>query len=336
MTLAFLEAQANDKARLSKAFDTLDILVTPKTLKDVITDLGDVTMLSGFVVSRIGKDELDQLPKLQFIATRTTGFDHIDVAECARRSIVISNVPTYGENTVAEHAFALILTLSRKIYSAYERTERGSFDRTGLQGFDLRGKTLGVVGCGVIGKYSVQIGLGFGMKVVVFDVKPDQAFLQQMGCTLADSLDDLLRVSDVITLHVPYMPATHHLINSENIKLIKPGAILVNTARGGLVDTQALLWALENNIVAGAGLDVLEEENNTFDHVALLSEDFNRGIDLAAILGNHLLIARDDVVITPHNGFNSREAVDRIFKATVENIAAWLAGAPQNVVSVQE
>jgi len=146
------------------------------------------------------------------------------------------------------------------------------------------------------------------------------------------SLEDLLQQSDVITLHVPYMKATHHLINKDNIKLVKPGAVLINTARGGIVETEALLWALDHKILSGAGLDVLEEEGDMFDDLAVWAREIPEGKDLRTIIRNHALIARDDVIITPHNAFNSAEAVAAIFDTTVENIKAFAAGTPRNQV----
>jgi D-lactate dehydrogenase len=208
------------------------------------------------------------------------------------------------------------------------------FDRDGLEGFDLKGKILGVVGCGAIGKHVVKIGRGFDMNVLIYDVKVDQAFVTSMGAKVAESLDSLLAQSDVITLHVPYISGkTHHLINRENVKQIKPGAILVNTARGAIVDTEALLWALQKKILSGAGLDVLEEENDTFEDVKLLSEGFSQEYDIATLLRNHILAARKDVIITPHNAFNSREAKHNILMTTIENIQAYIKNQPINVVS---
>jgi D-lactate dehydrogenase len=165
-------------------------------------------------------------------------------------------------------------------------------------------------------------------------VHPDEKFAQETGCTFVTKLDDLLTQSDVITLHVPFIPGkTEHLINKDNVKKIKRGAILVNTARGGIVDTEALLWALEEGTLSGAGLDVLEDEDDTFDHIDLLSKGFPRDKDIVTLLRNHLLVDRDDVIITPHNAFNSREARQRIFETTVENISAFVAGKAINVVN---
>jgi D-lactate dehydrogenase len=334
MQLAYFEASPRERGQLAREnLPSVSLSVFEETLQDKLAAAREAELISTFVGSKVGPEELAQLPQLRFIATRSTGVDHIDLAACKERGIVVSNVPVYGENTVAEQAFALILALSRRIFQAYERTERLDFDRDGLEGFDLYGKTLGVVGCGNIGRHSVRIGRGFGMNVLVYDVHPDEALAQETGCTFASSLEELLAKSDVITLHVPYIPdKTHHLLNRERLAQTKRGAILVNTARGVIVDTAALLWALEEGILSGAGLDVLEGEDETYDHVALLLQNSPAQEQLAAVLRNHALLARDDVIITPHNAFNSREARDRIFQTTLDNIRAYASGAPVRTV----
>lgn len=334
MKLAYYEVTPQDEGQLTVALPQLEIVSfsTHLDMGHLPENGADINLLSVFVDSRISTAMLDALPNLKLIATRSTGYDHIDLVACKQKNITVCNVPSYGENTVAEHAFALILALSRKIFQSYERTEKMDFTRAGLEGFDLQGKTLGVIGCGAIGRHSIRIGQGFGMQIIAYDVHPDVALAKQLGFTYADSITAVLQQSDVITLHTPYLPQTHHLINMENIKLIKPGAILINTARGALVDTQALLWALDNHILSGAGLDVLEDEEDTFDHVALLSANFSKTKDMTALLRNHILIDREDVIITPHNAFNSREARQRIFTTNLENIRAFIAGQSQNVV----
>ncbi len=334
MKLVYFEAHGHEVEELQRQLPAVEVLAVEKPLHEAVELARDADMVSVFVGSQVQIDELDLLPKLKFIATRSAGYDHIDTATCQERGIMVSNVPTYGENTVAEHAFALILSLSRKIFQSYERTEKMDFDREGLEGFDLKGKTLGVVGCGAIGRHAVKIGRGFDMQVLIYDVKPDEVFAESMNARFVTSLDELLSQSDVITIHVPYIPdKTHHLINKENVQRIKPGAILVNTARGGVVDTEALLWALQKKILSGAGLDVLEEENDTYEDVALLSEGFSQEYDIATLLRNHILAARHDVIITPHNAFNSREAKHNILMTTIENIRAYVEGKPVHQVT---
>ncbi len=338
MKIAYFEADQEEEKNIREALAGQEVVVFPEELSEkfIPETAREAEVVSIFVDTKITTQVLEALPKLKMIATRSTGFDHIDMEECAKREITVTNVPTYGEHTVAEHAFALILALSRKIFQSYERTERRKFSREGLMGFDLFGKTLGVVGTGNIGRNVVKIGLGFGMHVRAHDVQENQSFAQDVS-RLGDfryvkNLEELLSGSDVITLHVPFLPETRHLINKENVQRIKPGAILVNTARGGIVDTEALLWALGGGILAGAGLDVMEEEGDMFDDLAVWSKGIPAGKDIQTLLRNHILIAREDVIITPHNAFNSREAVRMIFDTTVNNIRAWSAGQPQNVV----
>lgn len=334
MKIVYFEARGQEVQELQKALPSVQVVAVEKPLHEAVDEAADADIMSVFVGSEVGAEQLAKLPNLKFIAARSAGYDHIDMTTCKERGVVVSNVPTYGDNTVAEHAFALILALSRKIFQSYERTEKMDFDREGLEGFDLKGKVLGVVGCGAIGKHVVKIGRGFDMHVLIYDVKVDQEFVTSMGAKVAESLDSLLAQSDVITLHVPYIPdKTHHLINKENVQQIKPGAILVNTARGGIVDTEALLWALQKKILSGAGLDVLEEENDTFEDVKLLSEGFSQEYDIATLLRNHILAARKDVIITPHNAFNSREAKHNILMTTIENIQAYLDQKPVHIVS---
>lgn len=340
MKLAYFDVEPAEGEWLTQALPGVEKITSEKELNgEIVSEAGDALgaeLLSVFVSSKVDKTVLDNLPNLKMIATRSTGFDHIDMEECGKRGITVCNVPSYGENTVAEHAFALILALSRKIFQSYERTERLDFDRDGLQGFDLKGKTFGIVGTGRIGQHSIRIATAFGMNVIAYDAFPKQELADEMGFKYVDSLNDLLGQSDVITLHVPYMPETHHMINKENIGNIKKGAILVNTARGALVETEALLLALEEGTLSGAGLDVLEGEDETFEDVAVMSRGFAGNTDLASLMRNHILIARKDVIITPHNAFNSAEAVKRIFDTTMENLQAFVDGTPVNVVEAKK
>ncbi|MCR4333868.1 MAG: NAD(P)-binding domain-containing protein, partial [Patescibacteria group bacterium] len=198
----------------------------------------ETEILCTFIESKIGEDEMRRFPALKLIATRSTGYDHIDLAAAAARDVSVVNVPFYGENTVAEFAFALLLALSRRIIDADERVREGTFSPTGLRGFDLAGKTLGVVGTGHIGAHVIKMAQGFGMKVIGFDAFPNQELSHTLTFSYV-SLPELLAQSDVITLHVPYNPHTHHLINKENIADMKKGAYLINTARGAVVETEA-------------------------------------------------------------------------------------------------
>lgn len=302
-------------------------------VQDHAKDLAQTAILSLFVNSRADKKIIEVMPRLKFIATRSTGFDHIDTKFAAEKGIPVSNVPVYGENTVAEHTFALILSLSRNLRKAYLRTVQNNFSLEGLMGFDLKGKTLGVIGTGHIGLHVIQMALGFGMNVIAFDVKkqtlrPDLKFEYV-------SFEDLLKRSDIISLHAPYLPSTRHLINKKNIGLIKKGAVLVNTARGGLIETDALVEALDKEILSGAGLDVLEDEEYVLEEKRLLagSENEEHWRRLQTTLKNHVLLHRENVIYTPHMAFYSYEAVQRILETTCENIRAFLNGNVQNKVN---
>ena len=293
-------------------------------------EASEAELISIFVDSKITAKVLTALPNLKFIATRSTGFDHIDLAACKERGVVVSAVPGYGEIPVAEQTFALILTLSRHIYEGFDRLrEEGIFSPEGLKGFDLFGKTIGIVGTGKIGKHVAQIATGFGMKILAYDLVPNEAAAKELNFSYV-ALDELLKQSDIVTLHAPYTKENHHLINADKLALMKPSAYLINTARGPLVDTPALAAALKNKKIAGAGLDVLEEEGVIKDEFGYAMRD-TEPVDLKAVLADHVLFDLPNVVITPHNAFNTQEALEKILDTTAENIKSFLAGAPINL-----
>ena len=330
--VVFFETDSREQAYFGEALGSLDPVFHSEPLDEGNAHLAaEAEIVSVFIHSRLDRPTLERLPRLRLIATRSTGYDHIDLAACAERGVVVANVPYYGETTVAEHTFGLILALSRNIHRAYVRTQRGDFSLAGLEGFDLKGKTLGVVGTGSIGLHVIRIAKGFGMEVVAYDVRPTRILPEVLGFRYVP-LDELLQESDIVSLHVPYLPATHHLMNRETFSRMKRGSLLINTARGGLVDTEALIWALDQGILAGAGLDVLEGEELIQEESQLLTEPAVED-KLRAVLRQHLLARHENVVITPHIAFYSTEAVHRIMDVTIENVRAFLDGTPQNVVS---
>jgi D-lactate dehydrogenase len=331
------EADRTEAARLRAALGTAgvrgELRSAPQPARgQPLPGLGPgVAVLSVFVGSRVDRQLLDACPDLRLVATRSTGLDHVDLAACADRGVAVANVPTYGENTVAEHTFALILALSRNVHKAWVRTQRGDFSIEGLRGLDLRGRTIGLIGVGHIGLHTAKIARGFGMHVLAADPRPQPLLAELVGFRYV-GLEELVASADIVSLHAPLVPATRHVVDRELLKRFKRGALLVNTARGGLVDTEALLWALDEGILAGAGLDVLEGEE-------LLTEDRRRlalerdEASLRVLVENQLLAGREDVVVTPHIGFDSIEAVQRIAEVTATNIAAFLAGHPENLVT---
>ena len=301
-----------------------------KLTRENAANFADAKIISTFIYSTINKELLDTLPALKFITTRSMGIDHIEVESCKKKGIVVSNVPTYGSHTVAEHTFALILAISRKIIPSVQQARRGDFSSVGLEGFDLYGKTLGVVGTGNIGKNVAEVALSFGMKVLAFSRSQDQELIAK-GIKYV-TFDELLAQSDIVTLHLPHNKETEHIINMQNIEKFKKGAVLINTARGALIETQAILEGLEKKILLAAGLDVLEEEAELKEERELLSTEYLGKIDIKTELINHVLLVRDDVVITPHNAFNSREALIQIIDTTIANIKSFEAGTPQNTL----
>jgi len=312
---AFFEVEDWEREHIKKGLKNANIVFFGRELDShSINDIKNIDVLSVFIYSKITREVIGKLPKLKLIATMSTGYEHIDL-----------------EDTVAEHTFALILALSRKICQSYERTKKGDFSLEGLRGFDLKGKTLGVVGAGSIGQHVIRIAGGFEMNVVAFDVRKDAALAKKLGFKYAN-LNNLLKISDIITLHAPYNKFTHHMINKSNIHLIRKGALLVNTSRGGLIETEALVEALSDKTLAGAGLDVLEEECSIKEEKQLLSKKFPLECNLKTMLQNHIMLEQDNVIITPHNAFNSGEALKRIIDMTIENIKAFQKGKPTNVV----
>ncbi len=319
MKIVFFEVEDWEENYLKEKFKGSRLIFSRDILDEKNASIAEnAEIISVFIYSKINTNTLDKLKKLKAIATRSTGFDHININECKKRKISVFNVPFYGENTVAEHTFALILDLSRKIHNSYERTTRGNFSLEGLRGFDLKGKTLGILGLGHIGIHVARIAKGFEMNVLAYDIRKNLKLAKKYGFKYS-GFETLLKNSDIITVHCPYNKFTHHLLNKNNIHLIKKGAYLINTSRGGIIETKALVNALVKGNLAGVGLDVLEEESLIKEEVQLLSKNFNKK-NLENLLHNHLLLTFSNVIITPHNAFNSKEALIRIADTTIENI----------------
>lgn len=309
-----------------------EVVFAPDGLNaDNVEQFSDADIITTFIYSDLGHDVLCRFENLSLIATRSTGFDHIDLDCCQERNITVSNVPTYGQNTVAEHVFGLLLTISHKLYDAIDRTRKGDFSLQGLEGFDLKGKTLGVIGTGDIGEHVIRIAKGFQMDVVAFDVKPREEIASVLGFRYAD-MDEVLAQADVLTLHVPANEKTHHLISHDQFAKMKKGAVLINTARGTVVDIGALGRALADGKITAAGLDTLPEEPVIREETELLRPSFQEQHNLKTLLSNHVLLRLRHVYITPHSAFNTCEALQRIIDTTAENIRAFIAGDPQNTV----
>jgi D-lactate dehydrogenase len=333
MTIAFFETENWEQTLFATALHEDAFTFFPASLNgDTVGEVAHADIVSTFIYSKLDAEVLSRLTSLKLIATRSAGFDHIDISYCKAHGITVCNVPAYGVNTIAEHTFALMLALSRKLIPSIERTRRGDFHLEGLRGFALAGKTLGVVGLGRIGTRVAELARAFGMKVLVSTRHQDPTKAETLGITFVD-LPTILQSSDIVSLHVPLTPETRHLINTKNIQLMKKGIYLINTARGGVVETEAILWALEQGIIAGAALDVLEEECAFKEERELLTGAFLKTCDLKTQLLNHVLLTKENVIITPHNAFNSDDALREIVRTTINNIVAYTKGTPENVVN---
>jgi D-lactate dehydrogenase len=296
-------------------------------------EFSDAEVASPFVNSRLDASVLAHFPKLKLIATRSTGYDHIDLRHCATHGIIVSNVPDYGDSTVAEHVFTLLLAVARNLVEAVERTRRGRFTQTGLRGFELRDRVIGVVGTGRIGLCVIEIARGFGMKVIAYDLQQNEAAATRLNFSYT-SLDQLLSDADVVTLHVPATSGTHRMLSDREFSLMKPGAILINTAGGHIVDVEALVRALADGRLRGAGLDVLPQEPLIREEAAIFHHEAVRDAeDFKALVANHVLLRFPNVIVTPHNAYNTEAALERIIATTLANIEEFAQGKPQNVVS---
>ncbi|WP_395137960.1 NAD(P)-dependent oxidoreductase [Armatimonas sp.] len=258
---------------------------------------------------------LNRLPGVKLIATRSTGFEHIDLVAANARGITVCNVPHYGDHTVAEFAFALMLMVQRGLRHSLKDAEEGRFPFGSQRGFDLFGQTLGIIGTGRIGRRTAQIGVGFGMSVLAHDIAPLLDEAVRIGYSYV-GLEELLSRADILTLHVPLTSRTHHLIGAAELAKLRRGAVLINTARGGVVDTSAVLAALDSGQLSGAGLDVLEDE----ERIAEIAPGY--------------LARFPSLILTPHMAYHTTGGVGRIRQTTAENIRAFLGGAPQNTVSL--
>lgn len=276
-----------------------------------------------FVNDRLDRTVVQELHGLgvEMIALRCAGFNNVDVAACADCGLSVARVPAYSPYAVAEHAVALMLSLNRRIHRAHARVREGNFSLDGLVGFDMHGKTAGVVGCGKIGECLLRILAGFGCRLLGYDVYPNAALAEGLGVRFV-SLNKLFTESDIISLHAPLTPETRYLINEAAIDRMKPGVMLINTSRGALVETRALLAGLKNGHIGAAGLDVYEEEGPYFfeDHSSnIISDD-----QLAR------LMTFNNVIITSHQAFLTREALHNIAQITLDNLREFTAGKRQN------
>lgn len=333
MKTIFFETSKEDQEKYRKLLSENNITFYEEKLSlENISLAKEADIISIFINSEIKKEILDELPNLKYIVTRSTGVDHIDKNYCQEKNILISNVPTYGSVTVAEFTFGLILSLSRNIFKATDQIkETNHFNIFNLKGFDLKGKTIGVVGTGRIGKNVIKIANGFDMNVVAYDLYKDEKYAEENNFKYV-TFEDVISKSDIITLHTPYTKESHHLINNDVISKMKKGVYIINTARGELIDTSALLEGIENGTIKGAGLDVLEGERMLKEEFEITKNGNIHTIDYKTLLEDHILINIPEVIITPHIAFYSEEAENEIIHTTVKNITDFKNGSTENLI----
>lgn len=289
----YIESKLDEKTvALAKGYDGVCIFVNDRANGAVIRELASYDV--------------------KLIALRCSGFNNVDIIEAEKCGVEVARVPTYSPYSVAEHAMAMLLTLNRKIHKAYIRTRDFNFSLSHLMGFDLHGKTVGVIGAGRIGKTFINICQGFGMRVLCYDIHPDQSEKFEYV-----PLDILLAESDVVSLHCPLTPDTYHIIDKAAFDKMKFGCVLVNTSRGALIDSEALLTALREGKLGGACLDVYEEEADLFyeDKSATGVKD-----ELFS-----LIVSRPNVIVTSHQAYLTREALDDIARTTLANFDGFFS-----------
>ncbi|MCR5458225.1 MAG: 2-hydroxyacid dehydrogenase [Clostridiales bacterium] len=314
MKVAFYDTKEYDKPSFEKYGKLHDIdfrFLETKLNEDTASLASGCEVVCVFVNDTVNKDVIDKLYEngVKLIALRSAGYNNVDV-HSAFGKIHVVHVPAYSPYAVAEHAMALLLTSVRRIHKAYNRTREFNFSLNGLTGFDLHGKTAGVIGTGKIGRIFIDICKGFGMKVIAYDPYP-----QKESDIVYVSLDELFKSSDVISLHCPLTDNTHHMVDSSAIEKMKKGVVIINTSRGGLIDAEALLEGIKERKVGAACLDVYEEESDIF------FEDRSGHILNDDLLSR--LISMPNVLVTSHQAFLTEEALNNIAETTVNNIVSY-------------
>lgn len=327
MRALFFSSQTydQDSFNAAPAVDDLELHFLPARLnEDTAVLAAGHEVVCAFINDDLSAAVLERLAAAgtRLIALRSAGYNHVDLAAARRLGLTVTRVPAYSPHAVAEHAVALILSLNRRLHRAYNRTREGDFSLHGLTGFDLHGKTVGVVGTGQIGLAFARIMAGFGCQLLAFDPYPNPDVIA-LGARYV-ALDELLRRSNIISLHCPLTPQTRHLINIQSLADLQPGAMLINTGRGALVDTPALIEALKSGQLGYLGLDVYEEEAQIF------FEDRSDQPLQDDVLAR--LLTFPNVIVTAHQAFLTREALAAIAGTTLDNIARWMVGEPQNLV----
>lgn len=321
LKVVFFEVREEEAQRYRDALQGFEVVTYDFPLSEERADLLEgAQAVCVFVHSRISRELLQKAPSLELVVTRSTGYDHIDVKACRELGIKVAYAPDYATQSVAEHTIALLFALAKNLIPSYERTSAGVFDYSGLETCELYGKKIGIIGTGRIGKRVALMAKALGMQVLAYDIVKDPVLEVEYV-----ELEDLLKNSDIISLHANLWEGSYHMLDEKAFRLMKDGVLIVNTARGGLIDTQAMLPYLLSGKIGGLALDVLE-------HEALIKE-ISKYADRVLELAPYSLLLMtlqkgQKVIVTPHNAFNSKEARERLFLTTVENIRNFFEGKP--------
>ncbi len=333
MKIAMFDTRSYDRESFQRANARFHHEITffePRLTSETAALAAGHEAVCSFVNDRLDERALGVLRKVgtRLVALRSAGYNHVDLHAAARLGLPVVRVPEYSPYAVAEHAVGLVLALNRKIHRAYACVREWNFSLDSLVGFDLHGKTVGIVGTGRIGHAAARIFHGFGCRVLAHDLAPDDRLVAELGVRYVE-LPDLLREADIVSLHVPLTPATHHMIDAAALAQMKPGVLIINTGRGALIDSRALIDALKTGRIAGAGLDVYEEEEGVF------FQDLSGKVLQDDVLAR--LLTFPNVIVTAHQAFLTREALAKIAEVTLGNVTAFEEGRPlENEVRAEE
>jgi len=319
-------------------FDDYEVLfieqsLNEHTLQEIPSDdVENAEIVSVFITSNVNKEVLDKFKNLKLVSTRSTGYNHIDIEECKNRNIAVLNVAKYGETTVAQYTFGLLIAIVRRIVPAVLDMKKLENKSQSYVGRDLNAMTVGVLGTGSIGASFCRLAHSADMKILAYDFRPNAELAEKYSIEYVDK-ETLLKNSDIVSVHVPYNEANHHFISTKELDMMKKGSYLLNTARGELVDTNALYQALLDKKLEGAALDVGECESFNFDMEHLMEKIEGTSADcLARALVTQKLIELPNVIVTPHIAYNTKEAVETILENTFKNIDDFYQGISTNRV----
>lgn len=332
MKIVYFDVEDYEKEFLITANANYDFSLVHSPLNEmnnICPEYYNADIISVFTTSRVSAKVLEKFKNLKLIALRSVGFNHIDLEYCKKNNISVVNSPNYGNITVAEFALGLLLDVSRKITDSYNEYKNGKVTPNNLIGTELSGKTIGIVGLGAIGSAFAKIASALDMKILCYDKYEKEELKTKYEYV---DFERLLKESDFISIHAPLTKENYHMFNEKAFKKMKNTAIIINTGRGELIDSQALYNALISKEIAGAGLDVLEKEETITDFDYIVGINRLDKLTLEQTIINSRLFQLDNVIITPHTAYNSKEAIQRILNTTMNNISEFLLGNIQNKV----